>query len=268
MHGRTDAVLAMQAFLERFGYLPATGEELLATVSLHKSRRYVLDDATRLFRNWQGGSGYRFHIRDFHLLSQLARDPLRKDLRRPQLLLQLGQATKSRRHVQHAVGERGKLLRTSDFWLKAERLDLGDLWALYLINEMLDRDSVRKALRIMAARDLADRQRAWGGLVLYQNGRAEATLYPSSRSTPPNDLVYMPSVRALRDARDALCRFHAHFESVNNAQRAGPGPEELRDAMTHRYRCLVLTRVSEHAFCAHYYNQKGIVISLGIYPFG
>lgn len=263
---RSDAVAAIQTFGRRFDYLPENGEQLLATVWLHQRRRHLIDDAARLYLRWEQNSGYEFDVRDFHLLSRLARDPLRTGLGRGKLMLELGAAAERQRHVRSDPPARGRVVDRSRFWQEAEGLALAELWTLYLLDEMLRREGVQRALRVMAMRDLEDTDRAWGGLILYRNGRAEAILYPAPSSAPRNDLIYAPSGRARRDARDALCRFHAHFEKVNNARRAGPGAEELRAARRENFRALLLTRLSDEAFCAHYYNEKGTVISLGIFP--
>ena len=72
----------------------------------------------------------------------------------------------------------------------------------------------------------------------------------------------------LRAARRALCRFVAHFEKVNNAERTGPTVEELLDAKTNNYYGLTFTTLDENRFSAHYFTPSGIVISLGKFPFG
>ena len=64
-----------------------------------------------------------------------------------------------------------------------------------------------------------------------------------------------------------MCRFNCHFEKADNTKRAGPGPEEIRDAMLRNYYGLIITSVNEKVFCAHYYNPDGLVVSMGTFRF-
>jgi len=265
IRAETDTMAAVQMFIDRFGFLPTDRAELLATVSMYKTRRETLEDARRLGEAWAGDYGYQFNIRDFHLLDGLARDPLRPGFSPGQLVMELEQAFVKRRHVHYAAGSSAGL---SDMFTRhVDNLTMSDLWNLYLLNEMLCRSRVHLALRIMADRDRADRRSAWGGLVFYENGQAEAKLYRLANDAGGNDLRYVPSRRAIIDGRDALCRFNAHFEKIANAERAGPSLEELHEARRGNYYGLVLTSLSKETFCAHYYNPRGIVISLGVFLF-
>jgi hypothetical protein len=143
---------------------------------------------------------------------------------------------------------------------------MADLWNIYLLNEMLSRPRVQVSLRLMANGDMADRDSAWGGLVFYQNGQAEAILYPPDPRVKGDDLVYHPTRRLITDSRDSLCRFIGHFEKVDNADRVGPTGRELADAADGNYYGLVLTRTGADSFAAHYYNPQGVVVSLGKFP--
>ena len=64
-----------------------------------------------------------------------------------------------------------------------------------------------------------------------------------------------------------MCRFLAHFQKANNASRAGPTARELRDASAANHYGLVITSVNDKAFCAHYFNPQGVVVSLGRMPY-
>jgi hypothetical protein len=262
IHPKSDSVKAIQGFLERFDYIPSTREELISTTILFKVRRDMIPDAAKLSLDWQRNYGYTFHIRDFHLLSRLARDPLRSNLKRTQLQLEIGKALKTRPHVQTADTHG---VTKDNFWLQVDKLTMVDLWNLYLINEMLSRPRVQISLTLMADGDLADKNSAWGGLVFYQNGQAEAILYPPDPSQT-NDLIYQPSSRMITDSRDSLCRFIGHFSKIDNADRAGPSSQELDDARTNRYYGLTLTRIDKNTFTTHYFNPDGLVISLGKFP--
>jgi hypothetical protein len=263
---RTMPVLAMQQFLEKFDYLPESADELLTIVSLYRTETKAIPDAARQYRVWRREHGYVFEARDFHLLAALATDPLRPNLRRSHLILSIGRQLKKRKHVRALAPGRGRTDQ-GNFWMLSHKLSMADLWNVYLLVEMLSRKRVQIALGIVADRDLKDTRTAHGGLVVYENGQAEAELYSPSRDAPANDLTYVPSKAAVLAGRDAMCRFHCHFERINNALRAGPGPEELRDAKASGYYGLIFTSVSAKAFCAHYYNPEGQVVSLGVYPF-
>ena len=127
---------------------------------------------------------------------------------------------------------------------------MADLWNLVILNEMVSRPHVQMALKKMAALDLADTKRPWGGLIFYENGQAEAKLYPAAVIGGGDDLIYHPSTVYQKDARSSLCRFYAHFDKVENAGRAGPTAEELRDAAENNAYGLVVTRISQTSFCA------------------
>ena len=265
---RTDAVAAMQTFLDNFDFLPTNGAQLLASVYAYKKQQARLMDAARLTQQWTEDYGYRFNIRDFHLLSRMSTDPLRTILRRTRLILQIGRAVTTRKHVHHKPSKYGAVDDYLDrFTDQVDNLTMADLWNLYLLNEMLSRPRIQMALRIMATRDRADNRTAWGGLVFYENGTAEAKYYPSPQEVGEDDLHYRPSKQAVSDGRDAMCRFHAHFEKVDNARRAGPGADELIDARAKNYYGLILTSLGEDRFCAHYYTPAGVVVSLGVFPF-
>ncbi len=144
---------------------------------------------------------------------------------------------------------------------------MGDLWNLYLLNEMLTRPRVQRALKTVAAQRQAN-DRSWeGGLIFYKSGQAEPILYPAADVPGDSGLAFNLSHRGRIDARDAMCRFMVHFGKVNNAGQAGPNQAELRDAETNNYYGLVLTSVDKDSFSGHYYNPTGVVISLGKFPF-
>jgi len=259
----SEAVRVLQEMMGRFDYLPTSRGELVACASAWTTQRELMRESTALFARWQADYGYRFNIRDFHLLGRITRDPLRDRLGRTHLRLQLSESTLERKHAPTRLPVNAAA-RTDRYERQVNALSMSDLWHLYLLSEMLDRERVQIALRILAEKDREDTTRPWGGLVFYENGRAEAKLYPARSG---DDAVYDPSDRAVRDGRDALCIFHAHFETADNAGRAGPDAAELRRAAAGNYNALVLTSLSEAEFSAHVYTPGGRVVSLGIFPF-
>ncbi len=258
----TDACRAIKIFAARFNYIPSGREGLIAAVTIMKTQDNLLGPADRLADKWSSDYGYRFDIRDFHLISHIATDPLRPDMRRTQLILELTRSLTRREHVYPP-----SLGRRASFARQADMLSMPDLWNLYLLDEMLSRRWMRKALKLTARRDRRDESTAWGGLIFYENGRATAKLYEPSRQGSSDDKTYTPSSKMEIDGLDALCRFCTHFEKIDNASRAGPTKQELRRAQNENFYGLVLTSLSERKFCAHYYNPEGNVISLGVYYF-
>ena len=258
---RSDAMFALQTFLARMDYMPANAQEFLAEVYLYMMRRDAVNDVAELWRRWHTDYDYRFNIRDFHLMSQLARDPVRSEMRRGQLALDISNALAAHSHVRHKAA--GGELYPDNFNAQVDNLSIIDLWNIYLLNEMLNRPRVQAALRIKADRS-GGNYANWGGLVFYENRQADAKLYPPQSDHPTE---YIVSRRLIADSRDSLCRFQSHFEQAENSLRAGPDADELRDARQGGHYGLILTSVGNDAFCGHYYNPRGIVVSLGKYPF-
>jgi hypothetical protein len=257
---------AVHAFIRQCDYVPSTGAELLAAVVLHRAHPERLATVGRLAATWADRAGYVFNVRDFHLLSRLAEDPLRKRLTRKELIVALSGSLGRRRHVRAAAVKRGGGL-SDRFAEQVDRLSMADLWNLYLLDEMLRRPAVLLRLRVMSLRDRADTGGAWGGLISYRHGGAEARLYPAAADVPRSDLTYVPSRAALADSHDALCRFVGRFEKVDNAARAGPTAQELAEAAEDNFYALVLTSVAREQFVAHYYGPRGVVVSLGRFEF-
>jgi len=268
IHPETDAMAALQSFIETFGYLPSKRAEFATLVTVFRTRLEMIRDVSRLQEQWGEDYGYVFKVRDFHLLSRLSRDPLRSMLRRTQLILELSVALAKRQHVQHrpGAGTMGRFY-TDRFDAQARYLGISDLWNLYLLDEMLARPRIQLALRIMADRIRSEPGAARHGLVFYQHGQAEAVLYPPPEEISDGSGAQPVSQRMLREGRDSLCRFYTHFEKVHNSDKAGPNVDELKSAASGEYYGLILTSVNEYAFCAHYYTPDGRVVSLGKFPF-
>ncbi|MFA6133757.1 MAG: hypothetical protein WC869_07050 [Phycisphaerae bacterium] len=268
MSARTDTVTVVQTFLKTFNYLPSTVSELLTSAYIYKARQDVMPEVAYLANKWRDEYGYRFNIRDFHLLSRLSHDPRRVEVTRAQLISDLAGSLAKRRHIKQgtyrAATQQDLSIR---FDKQVDKLSMVDLWNLYLLNDMLSRSQIQAAFATVSGSDREDRRYAWGGQVFYDGPQARATRYPPDAQVKEDDLTYNPSIRSLADGRDALCRFHDHFEKLQNADRAGPTAEELADCKRGNYYALVLTSLGETSFCAHYYNPQGVVISLGEFPF-
>jgi hypothetical protein len=266
LSAQTEATIVLQSFIRRFDALPSTAPELLSMAHIHRVRSGLLAPAADLGVKWRRFDGYRFNIRDFHLLSRLATDPRKSSMTRAELVSDLTRSLLRRRHTRLHTLRLGQQDLSARFDKLADRLTMADLWNLWLLNEMLTRANIQAAVAVMADEDRADRRHALGGLVFLELSRAQAKLYPTDPTTPSDDLTYLPSSRAISDGRDAMCRFVGHFEALENGGRAGPTAEELADARENNHYLLVLTTLNEGAFCAHYATPEGVVVSLGELP--
>lgn len=267
MDPQSDAIRSLQYYLQRFNYLPTQRNELLAAVVVHTAKPRMLDDAAALADLWQAANRYEFNIRDFHLLSRLQRDSTRHLPSRGELVQLLAAAIANRRHTYRPVsGAAARPDAAAEFARHVGDLSMADLVNLHLLDEMLRRSRVQLGLAVMADRDRADRSSQWGGLIFYENGRAEARLYPPGRTG--RDQAYVPSDLMLQDAADCLMHFTAHFEKADNAERTGPDPAELAYARDLNCYCVVFTSLGLDAFNATYYNPQGLVVNLGDFTFG
>ncbi len=267
MEPKTDIVMALKVLIRLFGYFPTNRAAILCSMTVGKTPPVQLENASRLAASWRQNYGYLFNVRDFYLLNELARDPIRKNFRRTQLILELARSFIKRPHVARKILRASGPYDFSDQLSKhVDSLSMADLWNLQIINEMLSRPQVQRHLKVMAEGDRADTASAWGGLIFYENSQAKATLYPANTSAGADDLTYLATPLLMKDGGASLCRFFGHFEKVNNAGRAGPTTDELRRAAAENAYGLVLTRLDAESICAHYYNPKGLVISLGKFP--
>lgn len=268
---KTYAMRVLRYFADYFGYVPSTRRELLSAVRIYHGKHARLVLAERLVNQWQKQYDYHFNIRDFHLLSRLAADPLRKELTRGKLILEISHAIASRRQEWSASGAalalpRSKRLfrrgRLVDFDSQVESLTMADLWNLYLISKMIDRERIRRELQITAQQDRADVESQWGGLIKYQQGQAEALLYPPAAKQ--GDDKYIPSKRMLSDSLDSLCYFVGHFDKVSeDVSQVGPGIAELAFSTRYNLYGVVFTSMKAGWINATYFNPDGIVVNLG-----
>ncbi len=274
LNPRTEAVLAMQYFLERFGRLPRMRGELIGMVVAYGSGPMRLDRAATLANEWEELYGYSFNVRDLHLLSRLAGDPLRNKLSRQHLKVELSTAIAARAKVRAVESGRAFTTKTRfrrgrlvDFDYQIESLSLADLWNLALISEMMDRQRFKLAVKIIVERDRADRDTQWAGLISYLHGKGEAKLYLTAEKR--GDDGYIPPLRMLTDAYDCLCYFVGHFSRDEiNADNVGPTDAELAFVKRQNLYGLVLTSLDGGWVNACYFNPQGVVIDLGGFSVG
>ena len=256
----TQAAGVLKYFSEHFRYVPETRYELLSAVMIHRKGESAISSAEGLADQWRKGYDYRFNIRDFYLINSLSHDSLRKPMSRARMILEISQDIAGRQGAKgKQVFRRGRLV---DFASQAESLSMADLWKLMLVDELLDRPRTRRALIITAGQDMADKLTQYGGLIMYENGRAEAKLYPPAEKR--SDSQYIPTTRMLGDGLESLCYFVGHFsEVVENSSNIGPGEKELAFAARRNICGLVFTTVSGGKLNATYFTPEGIVVDLG-----
>lgn len=272
MAPQTDAIRCLQAFFGGVDFVPATPAEFEVVLGLYQKHAAGWAQMTAAYRRWLE-DGYKFELRDVHLMAGLGGDSRRPALRRAELVGQLKASQDSREHAPvKLVATTGRAasgpgVASVRLDANVDRLSVADLWNIYLLEEMLSRARIQAALRSAAQQDREDKTQAWGGLVFYKDGGADAMIYKGSVDGGENDLIYVPPAKALNDVRDAMCMFVMHFEAENNMGRAGPTQEELRASKEGNYSGLVLTSVNAGSFVAYYYNPRGAVVSLGLFPF-
>ncbi len=259
MTATTVSVQAMKTFAENFNYVPANGGQLLACVIIRASNSGSLAAPAALAKQWAAKYSYKFNIRDFHLLSQLAADPLRNKIGRDDLIKQIVTRLAKRKHADR---------RVSPFSRQAANMSLPDLWNIVLLDDMVRRQRVSLALRILADRLRAGLNSPRSGLVFYEDGKAAAKLYPQAVDSTRGDRDHVPERELQRAGFNAMCHLHTRFEKVYNTERAAASSRELSAAAQANFYGLVLTSVDSGTFSAVYYNPDGKAVSLGVFAFG
>ena len=258
MTAKTVSTQAIQIFAEKFGYVPANGTELLACVTLSAGGKDSLDAPARLARQWGEKYKYKFNIRDFHLLSRLAADPLRNKIGRNELIKQAVTKLGRRRHVAQAG---------IPFFKQAARMTMPDLWNIVLLDEMLAGQRVSLGLKVLADRLRAGLNSQRSGLVFYEGGQASAKMYPQATDSTRGDRDHIPDRELQRAGFDAICHLHTRFEKVYNGNLAPTSKHELSLSRGGNFYGLILTSVDPGTFSAFYYNPDGEVVSLGLFAF-
>jgi len=266
LKAQTPAVLALQYYVTSLRYVPASRAELLFSVMVYMGHRRQLAVAAEMAGEWTKRHGYRFAVRDFHLLSRLRRDPTRRVPAPSAIVAALARRIASRRvSAGDPLASAAAEVTAAKITRQLTALPMGDLVRLQLIDEMLSRPRVQRAIRIMAGLDRQDTSSQWGGLIFYENGQAEARLYPPG--TTGDDRRYAASKQMFQNATDSLAHFQGHFWTVNNAAAAGPSDKDLIGARTLHVPGLILTGVGERTFSVTYYDTKGLRVEMGTFPY-
>ena len=263
LKARTDAVRAMQLFVEAFGYVPANGRELLATVVAYADGDGRFIRAAGLANYWRSQYGYRFNIRDLHLLEHLAGDPVRNArMSRAQLVLEVARAIARRRAG--LGGSRPAKIRAGrvvDFQANSDGLSMADLWNLLLLDEMFRRPTIAQAFRLTAAAGRSGPAGAWGGLICWSHGQFEARAY---RPGQQGGKRYVPSERMLWDALRAACFFVGHLRGPRG--EVGPTADELALARRLNLYGVAVTGLGTDRLNVMYFTPAGTVVDLGEFP--
>lgn len=259
----TEPMQALQAFLTSFDYVPATVRQYAIVIDLYTASSAKLPVSAMVYQQFHR-DGYRFDLRDMHLLESLGADPKRTLVPRSELEARLTDAMAAQEHP--AIGSLKDRKISDKLADNLAALTQADLWNLLLIHEMLGRPKVQAGLAKRALQVREDPAIPSGGLVRYSGGQANAMLYLGDERADA-DGRYVFSERAIVESRQSLCRFRLRFVKVDSSAQAGPDREDLAEADRANCSGLVLTSINSGAFCAHYYTPSGRVVSLGVYPF-
>ncbi|MBT3198846.1 MAG: hypothetical protein HN350_02925 [Phycisphaerales bacterium] len=259
MTAKNVSIQAMQTFVNKFGYMPANGGELLACVILQDKGQTNLNATAKLSRRWKTLYNYKFNIRDYHLVSSIAADPIRSKIGQNELIKQIVTSVGPRRHVAQSG---------TPFSQQASQMSMADLWNIQLLDKMLHQKRVSLALRILADRLRAGLNSPRSGLVFYENAAASAKLYPQKKDSVAGDRNHLPERELHRAGFDALCHLHTRFEKVYNGDVAPPSRQELSAARRANFCGLLLASIDSRKFSVFYYNPNGNAVSLGVFEFG
>ena len=263
---RTDAVRAIQLFIHDFDYVPANGRELLGTVVAFAGGKARFTQAAALASAWRSRYGYRFNIRDLHLLRHLVRDPVRNTrMSREQMVLEVARAIARRRAGLGSAGRPGtRRARVGDFQAVKDALSMADLWNLLLLDEMFRRLRVAQAFRNTAGQGRAGPPRPWGGLIAWQGGQFEAKVYrPAGK---PAQGRYVPSERMLWDGLRAACFFVGLWRQAGEPDSAGPVPGDLALAKKMNLCGVRVTVLGGERLKVVYFTPGSVVVDLGLFP--
>lgn len=158
--------------------------------------------------------------------------------------------------------------QTLEAW--APQMSWGDLLALLLADEIIQRPDIQATLLAQAERDRADRTTEHGGVIDWApaaggtpetGGRPEAIpFYPRYRR---NDETFQTSQLMLERGYTAPFHYHFHVQEVDNRAYAGPGWGDLQYADAMGVTGLVFTSVGRSRLNADLYAPGNVVIDLG-----
>jgi len=265
---QTEAVAAIQTFINGFGYVPTNKAALVQTVVVYKTRQRTMPQVADLARRWARDPQhpYLFNVRDYPLLEGLPQIPDAAGMTRERLLVEMAQRQMQRNHPVYRAGGPAAARTSTRLGVQSDRVTMADLWTLWLLDTMLSRPRIQQAMGKLAALDRRDTRAAMGGLIVLEEGQAETKLYNADRQLG-TDLHYVPEKSLAGASRKAMCRFVTHFERASNGDRVGPTLQELAEARRDNMSGLVVTTLSERSFCAHYYTPGGVVVSIGEFSF-
>ena len=262
---RSESMKAMQYFSEHFGFFPHTGRELMAEVIASRNGPSALYPASVLAFQWQGQYGYHFNIRDVHLLAKLGADDARKQYTRQKLSADLLASVRARKLLRPSSSEYalpGKVLTLDS---QIESLSMPDLWTAYLADRLLNQPQLRLALDARADKEGAHAQSVQlGGLVVFDQGRARASIYPPGERR--SDAAYTASPKMVQESADAMCFFIAHFGPDKQQKVLGPSEREVTFARDYNLSGLVLTGLGQASLNACFFTPGGAIVDLGDYP--
>lgn len=147
----------------------------------------------------------------------------------------------------------------------ADELTWGDLLTIAVIDEVIRKPDVIKAMFTQARMDLTDKTTEYGGLI-FPEGEDEqfkAKLYPPRPSERLGDRRFVASRDMIKKSAHALAHYHFHAQDWANNKYAGPSLKDYDYSDRYGRPCLVLTGVKRGVLGVDYYQPGGATIDLG-----
>ncbi len=166
---QSDAVAAAQTFINGFDFVPTSRTALVQTVVVYKTQQQSMPAAAALARRWAADShAYLFNIRHYPLLVALAPLPQAHQATRDEIIVALARAQLERRHPIYRAGGSAAARTSTRLGVQSDHMSMADLWTLRLLDEMLSRKQIQRAMRVLADRDRRDTSAAKGGLFVFE----------------------------------------------------------------------------------------------------
>jgi len=143
----------------------------------------------------------------------------------------------------------------------SEDLVWADLMTIQLVLDMLESDTVVRALFAQADGDAADSSTEYGGVLDRGDQGPVAQAYPPL--TRAHNWKFIPSPDMFNHLYTAVAHYHFHAQTYRNGKHAGPGRGDMRMADAVRATCLVFTCITQDRMNVDYYQPGKVVVDLG-----
>ena len=185
---------------------------------------------------------------------------------RAELLSMLRSRLAGRTH--HARWAEGEISRSaSDERLEdwQHQMRWPDVLAMLVVDEAVRHPEVVRSFRAYAVADREDTGTEYGGVLeAQQDGDGfRAVLFPPRQRDRVGDQSFIASGDMLAASDRALAHFHMQVRRANNAEFAGPSPEDLLYAKRSGRTGVVITSISRGKMNIDAYQPDGVIIDLG-----